>query len=177
METRSTRAAVIGLAVAAIALLTLPATTRAQEKGSLEVPTAAVRAVGEELVSTFIQDSPFDPDAPEHLWFDNQDGTYLFLHFDKPLPEATRIIYVGWAVRGRWCAEEQPQGFTHFHRTAKAPAWDAGHGGSKPGEDGYWLKHIAVERFEMPAMMGMSARTIEPGLDRMFMPTKAPQCS
>jgi hypothetical protein len=104
------------------------------------------------------------------------NGTFLFLHFDKPLPEATKIIYTGWAVRGRWCAEAQPSGFTHFHRTAKVAAWDAGHGGATPGEEGLWLKHIAVERFQMPEMMGMPERIVAPGLDRMFMPTNAPKC-
>lgn len=55
-------------------------------------------------------------------------------------------------------------------------AWNAGHGGSTPGEPGYWLKHIAVEEMDMPAMMGMDARTVEPGADDMFMPTRAPSC-
>jgi hypothetical protein len=28
---------------------------------------------------------PFNPIAPDHLWFDNRDGTWPFLRFDKPL--------------------------------------------------------------------------------------------
>ncbi|MFN2432733.1 MAG: hypothetical protein ABR599_07950 [Gemmatimonadota bacterium] len=170
----SSAAAVIGAAL--LGLVSASAAARAQQAGTVEVPAATANTVGEQLVRGFSQDSPFDPDAPDHLWLDNGDGTFLFLHFDKPLPEAKRIIYTGWAVKGRWCAEDQPKGFTHFHRTAKVAAWDAGHGGSKPGEQGYWLKHVAVERFDMPEMMGMPARTIEPGLDREFMPTKAPSC-
>jgi hypothetical protein len=144
--------------------------------GEIEVPAGTANQAGQQLVGSFAADSPFDPDAPDHLWLDNGDGTYLFLHFDKPLGEASKLMYTGWAEKGRWCAEEQPEGFTHFHRTARVGAWDAGHGGSTPGEEGYWLKHIAVEQIEMPAMMGMPARTIEPGLDRQFMPTNPPRC-
>jgi hypothetical protein len=144
--------------------------------GELEVPAGTADQVGQQLVGSFTGDSPFDPDAPDHLWLDNGDGTHLFLHFDQPLAQAAKIIYTGWAQKGRWCAEEQPEGFTHFHRTARVGAWDAGHGGSTPGEEGYWLKHVAVERMAMPAMMGMPARTVEPGLDRQFMPTNPPGC-
>lgn len=168
--------AVTVVGAALLALLAAPEVARAQQAGDVEVPAATATTVGEQLVRGFSQESPFTPDAPDHLWLDNGDATFLLLHFDKPLPEATRIIYTGWAVKGRWCVEDQPKGFTHFHRTAKVAAWDAGHGGSKPGEEGYWLKHVAVERFDMPEMMGMPARTIEPGLDRQFMPTKPPSC-
>ena len=167
--------AVAGLA--ALSLLALTASrASAQQAGSLEISRATAATVGEQMVRGFSQESPFDPDAPDHLWLDNGDGTYLFLHFDKPLPEATKIIYTGWAVKGRWCAEDQPRGFTHFHRTAKVAKWDAGHGGSKAGEEGYWLKHVAVESFQMPEMMGMPARVVQPGLDREFMPTQPPGC-
>lgn len=172
---RSIRMAVA--ASAALASFALAGGLQAQADASAEVPAAAVAAVGEQLVRGFTPESPFTPDAPDHLWLDNGDGTFLLLHFDKPLGEATKIIYTGWAVKGRWCAQDQPEGFTHFHRTAKVAAWDAGHGGSKPGEEGYWLKHIAVEPFEMPEMMGMPARRVEAGLDRMFMPTQPPTCT
>lgn len=147
------------------------------EQAEAQVSESAADMVGQQLVGAYTQDGPFSPDAPDHVWFDNGDGTYLFLHFNAPLEEATGLMFTGWAVEGRWCAEDQPSPeFTHFHRTARVGAWDAGHGGATPGEDGYWLKHIAVEHMEMPAMMGMPARTIEPGTDGMFMPTKAPSC-
>lgn len=146
-------------------------------RAEAQVTPAAAQMVGQQLVGAFTQDGPFTPDAPDHLWFDNGDGTYLFLHFNAPLAEATGLMFTGWAVAGRWCAEDQPgPEFTHFHRTARVGAWDAGHGGGTPGESGYWLKHIAVQRMEMPAMMGMPARTITPGTDGMFMPTQAPRC-
>lgn len=143
-----------------------------------EVSPEVAETVGEQLIGAFSQESPFTPDAPDHLWFDTGDGTWLFLHFDGPLAEAERIIYTGWAVEGVWCAEDQPgPEFTHFHRTAEVGAWDAGHGGATPGEEGYWLKHIAVESFRMPAMMGMPARSIDAGTDMDFMPTRAPSCA
>lgn len=157
--------------VAGLSFLALPTSAAAQEE---EVPAGALHAVGAQLVKAFTQDGPFAPDAPDHLWFDNGDGTFLFLHFDKPLGEATKLMYVGWAVPGRWCAEEQPKGFTHFHRTAKVGAWNAGHGGATPEQAGYWLKHVAVEEFQFN-MMGMSY-PVKPGTDMKFMPTKPPAC-
>lgn len=137
-------------------------------------PADAAATAGKQLVEGFSVSSPFDPDAPDHLWLDNRDGTYMFLHFDRPLAEASRLMYVGWAVPGRWCAQDQPEGFTHFHRTAKVGDWNAGHGGSRPGESGFWLKHVAVEEFDMN-MMGMSYH-VTPGTDMKFMPTNPPQC-
>jgi len=139
-----------------------------------EVSPGALHQVGAQLVGGFTESGPFTPTAPDHLWLNNGDGTYLFLHFDKPLGDATKLIYVGWAVQGRWCAEDKPKDFTHFHRTAKVAQWNAGHGGSRPGEPGYWLKHVAVEEFDMN-MMGMSYH-VRPGTDLKFMPTNPPAC-
>ena len=47
---------------------------------------------------------------------------------------------------------------------------EAGHGGSTPGEEGYWLKHVAVDEFDMPW------GRVKPGIDMKFMPTTAPKC-
>lgn len=159
----------IGTLVAGVALLSTAGNSQ-EPKPS----TAAAGTIGRQLIQGFTVNSPFDPDAPDHLWLDNDDGTYLFLHFDKPIAEASRLIYVGWAVPGTWCAEEQPKAFTHFHRTAKVGAWNAGHGGVTPGERGYWLKHVAVEEFDFK-MMGMNYR-VKPGTDLKFMPTNPPRC-
>ncbi|MBI4318766.1 MAG: cytochrome c [Chloroflexi bacterium] len=121
-------------------------------------------------VENFRNDWPFDPPLPDHLFLDVGANRLLFLHFDKPVAEATKLLYVGVGVKGRFLAEDQPDGgttgFTHFHRL-KAPTVEAGHGGA-PGDEGYWLQHIAVSEFEM---MGMK---VEPGIDMMFMPTAAP---
>lgn len=45
----------------------MPAETLPTAAGPTEVPDAAVHTTGAQLVGAFTQDSPFDPDAPEHL--------------------------------------------------------------------------------------------------------------
>ncbi len=121
-------------------------------------------------LESFRNDWPFDPPLPDHLWMDIGSDRLVFVHFDKPVAEATRILYIGEGVRGRFFAEDQPEGgttgFVHFHRF-KAPTVDAGHGGA-PGDEGYWLRHVALSEFEM---MGMK---VKPGTDYNFMPTVAP---
>ncbi len=116
---------------------------------------------------------------PDHVWATVDDKSVVFLHFDKPLGEATRVLYVGYGIKGRWCAEDQQnaeklagKGFTHFHRVAKVATPEAGHGGGKAGEEGYWLKHVAVgPAFKMPW------GEVKPGVtDDKFMPTAAPKC-
>jgi hypothetical protein len=144
-----------------------------------DLPSGLAADLGEQLGASLSQDSPFETDLPDHLWLVADDESAVFIHLDKPAPEATRVIYMGYGVKGRWCAEDQEQiesvageGFTHFHRTAEVATPDAGHGGSEPGEPGYWLKHVAVgPAFEMPW------GTVEPGMtDQKFMPTAAPKC-
>jgi hypothetical protein len=135
--------------------------------------------LGEQLAAGFSHKSPFETDLPDHVWLIADDKSVVFLHFDKPATDATRVLYTGYGIKGRWCAEDQERiealagkGFTHFHRTAKVPTPDAGHGGAKAGESGYWLKHVAVApAFKMPW------GEVEPGVvDAKFMPTKAPEC-
>ncbi len=75
---------------------------RAQGPREQEVPAPTTKEVGAQLVGAFTVESPFTPTAPDHLWLDNGDGTWMFLHFDKPLKESTKIIYTGWAIPGRW---------------------------------------------------------------------------
>ena len=50
-----------------------------------------------------------------------QEGVQ-FMMFDKPVSDPTATLqWVGQGVKGRFCAESQPDGrntgFTHFHRT------------------------------------------------------------
>lgn len=135
-------------------------------------PAGAAASPVIKLSGQWRNDWPFDPPLPEHLFLDVGDGRILFLHYDKPVTDPNKkVIYFGEGIRGRFFAEEQPDGgksgFVHFHRF-KAPTVDAGHGGP-PGADGYWLRHVAVADFEM---MGMK---IKPGLDFSFMPTTAPK--
>jgi hypothetical protein len=169
------RALAVVASLAAVGMVVgSPARAQEPQAGEQEVSASTTKEVGTQLVEGFTVQSPFTPTAPDHLWLDNRDGTWMFLHFDKPLKDATRIIYTGWAVPGRWCAEAQPKDFTHFHRIAKVATWDAGHGGSRPGERGFWLKHVAPEEFELK-MMGMEHRVAR-GTDPKFMPTNPPKC-
>ena len=59
---------------------------------------------------------------------------------------------VGQGIEGRFCAESQPDGgktgFNHFHRLNTPASGDTSMHGPK-GEEGYWLKHVAVADFEM----------------------------
>lgn len=138
---------------------------------------AALKNVGATLAKAYTFE-PFHPAMPDHLWMDAGNGRGVFLHFNKPVsdPKAT-VIFVGEGVKGRFCAEDQPDGgktgFVHFHRsqTPEGETGPAAHGhGGKTAEEGYWLKHIAVAEFDM---MGMH---FTPGTAMNFMPTPAPKC-
>jgi hypothetical protein len=170
------RTRALTLAAAFLAVGFLSGSLAAQQRG-LEVRDEVAARTGKQLVEVFQNERPFGTPLPEHLWLVSEDGSVQFLHFDKPLPEATKLLYVGYGVKGRWCAEDQERiekaagkGFTHFHRTAKVRTAEAGHGGSTPGEEGYWLKHVAVAEFDMPW------GHVGHGVDMKFMPTTAPKC-
>lgn len=146
-------------------------------EGKKAPATEALKSVGPTLAKTFTFE-PFHPAMPDHLWMDAGNGRGTFLHFNKPVSDPTAmIIFVGEGVKGRFCAEDQPDGgktgFVHFHRT-HTPEGEKGmaaHGhGGKTAEAGYWLKHIAVGEFDM---MGMH---FTPGTAMNFMPTPAPRC-
>jgi hypothetical protein len=165
------------LPIAALVALAWLASSPAAQPQALEVREEVAAQAGKQLVEAYQNERPFGTPLPEHLWLVGEDGSVQFLHFDKPLPEATRLLYVGYGVKGRWCAEDQERiekaagkGFTHFHRTAKVRTAEAGHGGSTPGEEGYWLKHVAVAEFDMPW------GHVGHGVDMKFMPTTAPKC-
>lgn len=137
----------------------------------------ALKNVGPTLAKTFTLE-PVHPAMPDHLWMDAGNGRVVFLHFNTPVadPNAT-VIFVGEGIKGRFCAEGQPDGgksgFVHFHRlhTPEGEKGEGahGHGGNK-AEEGYWLKHIAVGEFEM---MGTH---FTPGTAMNFTPTPAPKC-
>ncbi len=137
----------------------------------------ALKNVGPTLARTYTFE-PFHPAMPDHLWMNAGNGRGVFLHFNKPVSDPTAmVIFVGEGVKGRFCAEDQPDGgktgFVHFHRahTPEGETGMAAHGhGGKTAEEGYWLKHIAVGEFDM---MGMH---FTPGTAMNFMPTPAPRC-
>jgi len=96
---------------------------------------------------------PIHPNAPNHVWLDEGNGRIQFLMFDKAVSDPTAVLqFVGQGIKGRFCAESQPDGgktgFNHFHRTNTPATGDTSMHGAK-GEEGYWLKHVAVAEFDM----------------------------
>jgi len=135
-----------------------------------------------------VNDQPFDAPLPEHQYkvLKDQNGDVIgavFLHFDKPVGQDRKILYIGDAVPGKFCNTPEVQelikkGYVHFHTTNKVPTPDAGHGG-KGGEPGFWLRHIAVApipKGDMMAGTGVPWGPVKPGIDFNFMPTPPPDC-
>ena len=96
---------------------------------------------------------PIHPSPPDHLWLDEGKGRVLFMMFDKPVSDPTAVLlFLGEGIKGRFCAESQPDrgktGYTHFHRINTPATGDTSMHGAK-GEEGYWLKHVAVGDFTM----------------------------
>ena len=92
------------------------------------------------------------PNPPNHLWLDEGNGRVQFMMFDKAVTDPTaKLLFVGQGVKGKFCAESQPDhgktGFNHFHRTHTPATGDTSMHGAK-GEEGYWLKHVAVAEFD-----------------------------
>ncbi len=135
----------------------------------------------------FFADNPIQPAMPDHLIKILSDGTGIFLHFDKPVGQDSRILWIGTFIPGRFCRTDEEQvrqtygpGFVHFHQKL-IPGNDpnAGHGG-RGGEEGYWFRHIAVTDIpygDMMAGTGVPWGPVSPGIDMNFMPTPAPECS
>ncbi len=137
------------------------------------VPKATLEAIGPHM-SQFLNYEPFDPPLKNHLWMKTDTDKMIFFHFAKPVSEKeNKLLFTGDAVKGRFCAEDQPAGgktgYVHFHSGAVAEGHKHGHGGEK-GQAGYWLRHIALGDFEM---MNIQFR---PGVAHNFKATSAPSC-
>lgn len=134
----------------------------------------------------FLNDSPTQPPLPDHLYKILEDGSTVFLHFNKPVGQDSMVLWIGTSVPGKFCKADQEKvaqtygpGFVHFHQKF-VPGSDpnAGHGG-KSGEDGYWYRHVAVTNIPQGDMMagtGVPWGPVHPGIDMNFMPTPAPDC-
>jgi hypothetical protein len=86
------------------------------------------------------------------VWLDEGNGRVQFLMFDKALSDpSAKLLFVGQGIKGTFCIESQPDGgktgFNHFHRTNTPATGDTSMHGAK-GEEGYWLKHVAVAEFD-----------------------------
>jgi hypothetical protein len=108
-------------------------------------------------MSAFYDDTPLtggqaQPFIPEHLFFNQPDGGFLFLHFDQLDPkQSDMLMFTGDAFPGRFCKgeagatqAEMDAGYVHFHKETSAN-WDAGHGGTSATQVGFWLRHVAAE--------------------------------
>ena len=120
--------------------------------GESTAPSSEVaKSIGLVLLKAYTYEA-VHPNPPNHLWLDEGNGRVQFLMFDKPVSDPTAVLlFVGQGIKGRFCAESQPDrgksGFTHFHRINTPATGDTSMHGPK-GEEGYWLKHVAVAEFD-----------------------------
>lgn len=140
-------------------------------RAQLESAAADVTLMGQ-LRAFFNAPSPFEPAPPATLFHLLADGSGLFLQFD-PEADPPRLRYLGMMVPGRFCRDANyevlvARGYVHF-RARRAPS-EATAAGGRPGEEGYWMRFIALDAFEMP--WGL----VQPGLDLNHQPTAPPDC-
>ena len=119
-------------------------------EGTAASPEAA-NNIGAILIKAYTFE-PVHPNPPNHLWLDEGNGRVQFMMFDKPVSDPTAVLqWVGQGIKGRFCTDSQPDhgktGFTHFHRTNTPATGDTSMHGAT-GEEGYWLKHVAVSEFD-----------------------------
>src|SRR5262245_12003230 len=114
-------------------------------------PSEVANSIGSALLNayTFV---PVQPNPPNHVWMDEGNGRVQFLMFDKAVSDpSAKLLFVGQGIKGTFCAESQTDhgksGFNHFHRTNTPATGDTSMHGAK-GEEGYWLKHVAVAEFD-----------------------------
>ena len=120
------------------------------EQGTAASPEVA-NSIGPSLLNAYTY-VPVKPNPPNHLWLDEGNGRVQFLMFDKAVSDpSAKLLFVGQGVKGTFCVESQPDGgktgFNHFHRTNTPASGDTSMHGAK-GEEGYWLKHVAVAEFD-----------------------------
>jgi len=107
--------------------------------------------IGPALIKAYAFE-PVHPNPPNHLFLDEGNGRIQFLMFDKAVSDpSAKLLFVGQGIKGTFCVESQPDGgktgFNHFHRTHTPASGDTSMHGAK-GEEGYWLKHVAVAEFD-----------------------------
>lgn len=139
----------------AAVLLLIPFSFAGLSTSNAEPGTAAsaeiANTVGSALLNAYTY-VPVQPNPPNHVWLDEGNGRVQFLMFDKAVSDpSAKLLFVGQGVKGTFCAESQPDGgktgFNHFHRTNTPATGDTSMHGAK-GEEGYWLKHVAVAEFD-----------------------------
>ena len=144
-----TKTSVMILIVMGLLASGLPSSSYAEKA---QAPSSeALKNMGPVLAKAYTF-QPVHPNPPDHLFLDEGNGRVLFMMFSKPVSDPTaQVLFVGEAIKGRFCAESQPDGgktgYNHFHRT-NTPPGDTSMSGPKGGE-GYWFKHVAVAEFDM----------------------------
>jgi len=143
----------------------------AEEK--LETPKETLESIGLRLAPVMTYE-PFSPPVRNHLWMQSDPDKMPFLHFAKPTNEKENtLLFLGNAIKGRFCAENQPDGgktgYVHFHALTVSEGHKDAHGGEK-GQAGYWLRHVAVGEFDA---MG---KHFTPGVAHNFKATPPPNC-
>ncbi|HEU4683963.1 MAG TPA: hypothetical protein VFS39_05630, partial [Nitrospira sp.] len=143
----------------------------------------AAKSMGAALLKAYTFEA-VHPNPPDHVWLDEGNGRVQFFMFDKPVTDpSARLLFVGQGIKGRFCAESQPDGgksgFNHFHRLNTPATGDTSMHGAK-GEEGYWLKHVAVSEFELDPQEehgGHGGSThFKPGMVEHFPQPPAPKC-
>ena len=125
-------------------------TTSGAAEGTTASPEVA-SSIGHSLLKayTFV---PVQPNPPNHVWLDEGNGRVQFLMFDKAVSDpSAKLLFIGQGIKGTFCSDSQPDGgktgFNHFHRTNTPATGDTSMHGAK-GEEGYWMKHVAVAEFD-----------------------------
>ncbi len=143
----------------------------------------AAKSMGTALLNAYRFEA-VHPNLPDHVWLDEGNGRVQFFMFDRPVTDpSARLLFVGQGIKGRFCAESQPDGgksgFNHFHRLNTPATGDTSMHGAK-GEEGYWLKHVAVSEFEFepPEEHGVQGGKahFKPGMVENSPQPPAPKC-
>jgi len=142
--------------------------------GTHKASDKALHAIGVKVGHLF-NFEPFDPPLKNHLWMKTDPDKMTFFHFAKAASQGdNKLLFMGDAIKGRFCKEDQPDGgktgYVHFHSLHVEKGHKHGHGGEK-GQEGYWLRHIALGEFDMMKIH------FTPGLAHNFKATPAPSCS
>lgn len=141
--------------------------------GTHKASDKALHLIGVKVGDAF-NFEPFDPPLPNHLWMQTDPDKMVFFHFAKAASEGdNNLLFMGDAIKGRFCKEDQPQGgktgYVHFHSLRVEKGHKHGHGGEK-GQEGYWLRHIALGEFDAMKIH------FKPGIAHNFKATAAPSC-
>jgi hypothetical protein len=123
---------------------------------------ADLAAAFDDVVFTGGQHTPWLP-----LWVNERAA--IFLEFDSEDVRHELRRY-GLALRGTFCAQQQPHtDFSHYH-LANARNFHEG-SSATPGEtEGFWMLALAVDSFHE------GGRAVTPGVDREYLPTPPRPC-